>query len=206
MYNTRIMLKKIQKPNGFLMNIFTNIYNNDEWTLGSGPGSQLRNVKMYLHFLQKILIEYDIKSVIDLGCGDWTFSKHINWKGINYVGIDIVESIIDNNINEYKSENVNFYNTEIFDIQNTELYDLVIIKDVFQHLNYEEIFKILDHIKNVKFVLITNDFCNNNINCDNGKWRPLNFEISPFNLNCIDTLVFNSEPFDKISQLIKQTV
>lgn len=192
--------------NNSLSNIFTNIYNTDEWTRGSGPGSQIENVKPYIHFLHTILKKHNIKSTIDLGCGDWSFSKHIDWNGINYTGIDIVELVINKNINKYASSNVNFYNTDIFSIQNIEQYDLIIIKDVFQHLSYEEIFKIIDHIKNIKLLLITNDFCDINVDCNNGKWRPLNLKMSPFNLNCINECIFKSEPFTKISQLIKQSV
>ena len=40
---------------------------------------------------------FKIKSVCDIGCGDWQFSQYIDFKGFKYTGIDCVKSVIDEN-------------------------------------------------------------------------------------------------------------
>ena len=34
------------------------------------------------------LAERRIRTVVDLGCGDWQFSKYVDWRGIEYHGYD----------------------------------------------------------------------------------------------------------------------
>ena len=78
---------------------FTRIYDKELWGKGkgSGAGSSLFANKKYISFLEDFLKSNNIKNVIDYGCGDWQFSQHINWEGVNYLGLDIVDSVIDSN-------------------------------------------------------------------------------------------------------------
>ena len=79
---------------------FSNIYKNKIWgenNIGegwSGSGSSLQQTIKYREFLQKFLADHQIKSVVDVGCGDWTFSRAIDWTGIDYKGFDVVEDVI----------------------------------------------------------------------------------------------------------------
>ena len=59
--------------------IFTNIYensvwgnnNNKEYKGSSGLGSEVEYNKDYIPLLKKIINDYNVKSVVDLGCGDF---------------------------------------------------------------------------------------------------------------------------------------
>jgi SAM-dependent methyltransferase len=140
---------------------FTKIYSAGGWggeDCPSGGGSTPDNTIEYREFLENFLIENKIKSVYDFGCGDWSFSKLINWSNVKYTGVDVVKSVIDgNNANEYSSENIKFVH-----LKDTEKFyrgkgDLLIIKDVLQHWTNEEITSFLDVVvNNFKFILITN--------------------------------------------------
>jgi len=89
--------------------VFKKIYSKGGWDeKGSGPGSTKEYTKGYRRFLQNFLKSKKIKSVIDLGCGDWQFSKLINWEGIHYLGIDLVPSIIKSNKKKYGKKNIHF--------------------------------------------------------------------------------------------------
>ena len=91
--------------------VFTEIYDKNKWGGGSGTGSKMsRNNQKYIDILNEILNKYNIKTICDIGCGDWQFSKFIkyNTKDINYLGIDCVKSVIDNNLKNYKDTNINF--------------------------------------------------------------------------------------------------
>src|SRR5690242_14927069 len=88
--------------------IFTEIYDKNIWG-GSGGGSDPENTVEYRRRLQKFLKDYNIKSVVDYGCGDWAFSHLMDWTGIDYKGVDVVESVIRKNNKIWGSENIKFY-------------------------------------------------------------------------------------------------
>ncbi len=64
---------------------FTRIYNEKLWGVNSegegfsGGGSLLVNIRPYYDYLTEFLISQNIGSVVDIGCGDWEFSKYIQW-------------------------------------------------------------------------------------------------------------------------------
>lgn len=134
--------------------IFTYIYDNKVWGEGSGGGSNPENNSEYIQFLQEFLKEKKIESVIDFGCGDWQFSQFIDWSGIDYYGIDCVESVIIDNISKFKKDGVNFFNmSEIVGYKA----DLLILKDVLQHWTNESIIKFLNNVlSKFTYILITN--------------------------------------------------
>ena len=142
--------------------IFTEIYDKNKWGGGSGTGSHMsRNNKKYIDILNEILHnkDYKIKSVCDIGCGDWQFSKYIDFKGFEYTGIDCVKSVIDENKKTYKKKNIEFIHKSVEDDFIPEGYDLIILKDVIQHWTDESILNYLPKIldKN-KYVFITNGY------------------------------------------------
>lgn len=136
---------------------FTNIYDNNIWGEGSGGGSSIESTVLYREYLQKFLKEKNIKSIIDYGCGDWQSSHLINFDDIEYLGIDCVDSVIDNNIIKYSKDNIKFktlYQLEdFFDYKA----DLLILKDIIQHWTNQEVDYFLPNvIHNFKYVLFNN--------------------------------------------------
>lgn len=136
--------------------IFTEIYDKNIWG-GSGGGSDPDNTVEYRAFLQKFLKDYEIKTVLDWGCGDWAFSKLMDWSKVHYIGVDVVDSVISKNRNKYSGANIAFCTTENWphDLH----YDLVIVKDVLQHWSNSQIDLFLGDIirwGNFKYMLITN--------------------------------------------------
>lgn len=136
--------------------IFTEIYDKNVWG-GSGGGSTPENTVEYRKLLQKFLKERNIKTVLDWGCGDWAFSRLMDWSGVHYLGVDVVDSVVMRNKTQYSGANIAFTNTENF--PDDLYYDLVILKDVLQHWSNSEITLFLDDIilwGNFKYILITN--------------------------------------------------
>lgn len=133
--------------------IFTEIYHKNIWG-GSGGGSSPENTVEYRALLQKFLKDYNIKSVVDYGCGNWSFSHLIDWTGIEYLGIDIVNSVVERNNILFGSDHVYFMN-----YMDPTKADLLILKDVLQHWSNESIhyfFEDLEYAHDFKFILITN--------------------------------------------------
>ena len=74
----------------------------------SGPGSHLCNVQETIDLIQEAISEYNIKSILDLGCGDWNWFKEIDLKGSTYTGWDADELMIQSNIDNFGTPEINF--------------------------------------------------------------------------------------------------
>ena len=171
--------------------VFSKIYKEDLWHGGSGAGSKLENVKEYVEILQKYIDKPEIKTVLDLGCGDWQFSKFLDLSSVSYLGVDVVESVIESNSTSYSASNIKFISRDITTYELPKV-DLIICKDVLQHLcNKDVVTTLVKIITSSKFSLITNDFNPENTenkDIDNGDYRCLDLTLSPFYLDVITLL------------------
>jgi SAM-dependent methyltransferase len=124
-----------------------------------------------------------IRSVVDLGCGDWQFSRTIDWTGVTYVGIDVVPSIIEKNQREF-GNNDNISSRKFESLEKLPPADLLLCKEILQHLPNDTVKAFLAAFRTkYKFSLITNDeepanF--QNIDIEVGGWRTLRLDLEPF--------------------------
>ena len=191
---------------------FTDIYNTGEWGRNkfgegtSGPGSLPETTELYRIFIQQFLDQNQIQSVVDMGCGDWSFSRLINWENVNYMGYDVVKSVIEKNQAEFTQPNIHFYHG---DALTTDLppADLLICKDVLQHLSNEDISSFIQQLPKFKFCLITNDVDRRTLSSSNpdihtGGFRQLDLTKAPFNLAGTVALIYVSDRATKQVLLI----
>ena len=163
--------------------VFRKIYDDRVWGGGSGIGSDPNVARPYLNFLQNFLIANDVGSVVDIGCGDWQFSRFIDWKNATYHGIDVVPSVIEANTRQFTRANIRFTcGNPLDDTVDVGGGDLLLLKDVLQHLSNANVIKLLDLTKRFKFSLITNAYAISNSDCNNGDTRPLDIRRPPFNV------------------------
>lgn len=171
--------------------VFSKIYKEDLWHGGSGAGSKLENVKEYVDILQKYIDKPEVKTVLDLGCGDWQFSKFLDLSSVSYLGVDVVESVVESNSTSYSASNIKFISRDITTYELPKV-DLIICKDVLQHLcNKDVVTTLVKIITSSKFSLITNDFNPENTenkDIDNGNYRCLDLTLSPFYLDVVTVL------------------
>lgn len=170
-----------------MSNRFQEIYERNEWTHGSGEGSLEIQTRGYRAFLQDFLSKKKIRTVVDMGCGDWQFSKLIDWTGIDYHGFDVAPVVISNNVDQFASDNVSFshYSGDAGELPPA---DLLIVKDVLMHLPNQTVSDFLPNLKKYKYALITN--CTNPMNASDvnkdiqlGDFRYLDLRLPPFNLD-----------------------
>ena len=143
-------------------NIFTEIYTKEYWGKAkdgkkyySGKGTSDTNTNMYFDFLIHFIKENNIKTIFEIGCGDFTIMKKVLEKSnTNYMGADIVKNLVIDLNQKYQKEKIQFIS---MDAINDELpnADLCVIRQVLQHLNNHQISLILKKIKNFKYVIIT---------------------------------------------------
>ncbi len=176
--------------------IFDSVYTNKVWGIGSGTGSTEQGTRAYRWFLQHFLRSNQVRSVVDLGCGDWQIARHMDWSGIDYVGID-VSNVILTTTRQHARPGVSFRQ---MDATREELpkADLLIVKDVLQHWSNTDILGFLPKLKSYKRALVINGFPPNAMNLLNvnirtsGKYRPVNLKLPPFEVPGTDVFWFVS--------------
>lgn len=161
---------------------FSAIYDRNEWLFGSGVGSLPENNLEYAKFLQEFMVRNKVRSVLDFGCGDWQFSRFIDWSRVDYMGVDVVPMLIEKNRRQFGQENVKF---ELFrSLEALPKTELLVCKDVLQHLPNAVVRQYLDAFRmKSKFILITNDDGYPtlvNADIEVGGWRTLQFDRPPF--------------------------
>jgi len=112
---------------------FTLAYKTGQWHHGSGSGSSPANTRAYRKFLAAYMRERQIKSVLDIGCGDWQFSRLIDWTGIAYTGLDVVPAVLEHNWERYWKPGLRFECGDVLNGWQLPRTDLVLCKDLFQH-------------------------------------------------------------------------
>jgi SAM-dependent methyltransferase len=183
---------------------FTTIYETCVWGHDSeghgisGAGSKVEHAKPYMQFLQKFLNDNNIKSVVDVGCGDWTFSQYIDWSGILYIGYDVVKSVVEKNNISFSGSNCQFIHGDALTID-LPVADLLICKDVLQHLPNNDIKLFLKQCSKFKHCLITNDYDvktgsskNKDISAKGG-WHTIDLTQPPFNVEGFKIFNYLSE-------------
>jgi 2-polyprenyl-3-methyl-5-hydroxy-6-metoxy-1,4-benzoquinol methylase len=143
--------------------------------------------------LQAFLRKHRFQSVVDMGCGDWQFSRLIDWSGISYQGFDVVSSVITSNRAQFSSSSVSF---NLYSGNGDELpsADLLIVKDVLQHLSNKNIAAFLPNTRKYKYCLITNCVNPNgettNTDIEDGGFRYLDLRLPPFSVDAEEVLSF----------------
>jgi SAM-dependent methyltransferase len=165
-----------------LRHAFEDIYRRDAWSDGSGPGSQTVNTIEYRAFLERFIEANRIRAVTDLGCGDWRFSRHMDWTGLSYTGFDVVEEVVESNIARYARQHIDF--RPFRSIGDLPGGDLLLAKEVLQHLPNQTVLDYLPVIRSrYKFALLTNSTEPRemaNIDIGFGGYRPLRLDEPPF--------------------------
>ena len=168
-------------------------YNLDKNQSRSGNGSNLDQSIFLKKELKIFFKEKKIRKILDIGCGDfkWMSSLLEEIDYDYYMGIDIVDFLIDENISNYQNNKIKFVKMDIVkdDMNFLDKYDFILVRHVFIHLKNSNIQEVLNKIKkiNFKYLCITSDpkvKINKDLKTE-GRYRDINMMISPFFLkNC----------------------
>ena len=149
----------------------------------SGQGSTLFQTRNVIRELPILLKKHDIKSMLDIPCGDFHWMKEVDLTGVEYIGADIVPEIVQDNQTKYPDRKF-----EVLDIVHDKLpqVDLILCRDLMFHLPLGTILKALNNIANsgTKYFLCTSHTWKSEPNAEInvGDWRKLNMMESPINL------------------------
>lgn len=177
---------------------FERIYDRGGWSgLGSGPGSSARYNRPFLNCLSELTKKADIRSIVDYGCGDWTMFSEFQFRNIKYLGIDIVDSVIEANHNRYSRLRVEFRSARPLADESCSA-DLFLMKDVMLHLPNAQCIEFLDFAKShFRFGLFINDMRSHEAEVNEeiglGGYRPVDITKPPFNRQARTLLVYGTD-------------
>lgn len=166
--------------------IFEDIYRSGAWGLGSGSGSAEAVTRPYRQFIQDFVRRRRIRSVVDLGCGDWQFSQHIDWSGVSYLGVDVSATALAS-ARRFEGGSIAFREADARAAALPQA-DLLIAKDVLQHWSNDDILQFLPRLEGFRYALITNGFPSSRLEKTNlpkragAGYRPIDLAAPPFRL------------------------
>lgn len=147
----------------------------------SGYGSSILFTKHTVNALPQIFSKYNIKSILDVPCGDFHWMKTVDLSGISYIGLDLVEAQVERNRSLYPS-----FDFRVMDMVRDELpqADLIFSRDSLIHLNDDDIISFLKNCKKsgAKYFMTStySDLAENKEMGGIHGWRFINFQIEPW--------------------------
>ena len=164
---------------------FERIYHTNLWSdpeTRSGTGSSLDSTRVLREKLPDALRQLGTRALLDAPCGDFTWMDHVDLTGIEYIGADIVHSIVESNREQYARDDRKFIE---LDLTRDDLprADVLLCRDCLVHLSYANIARVLANVprSNVRYLLMTSfPGRGDNKDVEDGDWRPLDFEAAPF--------------------------
>jgi hypothetical protein len=125
---------------------FTWIYTSNYWRneeSASGAGSTLDYTKILREELPFLFSQYSIKKILDAPCGDFNWMRHLlQTVDVEYVGADIVSTLIDELNKKYKNGKVSFICVDLVKDALPKS-DLMICRDCLFHLSYDDAKSVL---------------------------------------------------------------
>lgn len=139
----------------------------------SGAGSTLEATKSIRMAIPDIIYDFEIKTMLDLPCGDYHWFPRMNLD-VDYIGGDIVPEIIERNKHLYPK-----LDFRVMDITKTILpqVDLILVRDCLGHFSNRDVQASLRNLRRSgsKWLLATTFPRGETLPYDieTGTWRPL---------------------------------
>ncbi len=160
--NVIVMLLRAVNRRKSVREVFIRIYEQNEWggvpgEYSSGNGSTEHYATIYGNMVKEFVRTRDIHHIVDLGCGDFVVGRKLQTPGVKYLGVDIVDAIVERNRILFANTDISFQCLNII-ADTLPNADLCLIRQVLQHLSNSQIAAILTQIKKYRYVIITEHY------------------------------------------------
>lgn len=173
---------------------FHEIFESNHWAADSsvsGSGSQDDQTTEISLQIPKLIDELNVRTFLDIPCGDFNWFGRIANQPETYIGGDIIPEIVDSNAKKYGRKNRTFMQIDLIRDPLPEA-DLLHCRDCLVHLSNDDVLAALQNIRKskIKYLLSTTfTACDENVDIVTGDWRIINLEKAPFNLPAPDLLI-----------------
>ena len=194
-------------PRPQIRDAFTRIYSRSEWGRdggGSGAGSTLSHTATTRVVLEMLIHRHNVMRLLDAPCGSahwWPpLLERLSWfrPGFQYVGVDVVESVIEENRRKYAESfpppAVTFFAADLAQaaLPADQRFDLSLCRDALQHLPLEMAIDVIANIARARprfaafgsYVLDNpNEQSGGNADIRVGEYYLINLLLPPFSMN-----------------------
>lgn len=166
--------------------VFTRIYERNEWGSAesrSGPGSTRARGADIGDSLEALFLRFSISTLLDAPCGDFNWMRDVTRSLRSYVGVDIVDEVIAQNVARYGDTKHQFLCRDITR-DSLPSADAILCRDALVHFSYRDACAAIANFKSTGArYLIATTFENTVRNQDirTGGWRTLSLHAEPFN-------------------------
>lgn len=164
--------------------VFTEINRTNAWGSQesvSGAGSTLDNTQALRRELPSLVEKLNVKTILDLPCGDFNWMHHITLPIHRYIGADIVAPLIGDNQRKYGKPGYEF---RVLDLTVDALpeSELLICRDCLMHLSPELVEAAIRNIlrSKIRYLLTTTHPHGKNHRIMTGEWFPINLQRRPY--------------------------
>lgn len=166
---------------------FQKIYRERHWggtssESASGLGSSLQATETIRAELPLLVQKLGIQKLLDIGCGDFNWMKHVDLP-VPYIGADIVPEVIEDNRRLYGKEGIEFMVLDGTKDPIPDDVDAILCREVLFHLSFEHALALLANVNssNARYLIATQiDSQGDNQDTFTGGFRPLDLRRAPF--------------------------
>jgi len=187
---------------------FDRIYERGTWSNGgqelSGGGSYGEVAEKYIEYVAGFIEAHEIKTILDVGCGDFNIGARIAAHAERYYAVDVSGKIIALNRSRYAAlSNVEFHQADAC-LDALVKTDLLTVRQVLQHLTNNQIEMILRNIERTapRYVLIAE-----HLGDQTGSFRP-NLDLPNHSADTRVVIgsgvVLNAPPFSRAAELVAE--
>ncbi len=190
--------------------IFTEIYLKNSWgneETRSGPTATVDRTREFRELFPELLTSLGIESLLDIGCGEWNWQKHVQFNGVSYIGVDHVKAIVESNQRNHTSDTVVFETMNVL-TDPPETADLWLARDVWCVMSYEQIAAFVEQfLKSQSAYLALTSVEREDANTDGvaGICRPLDLTKEPFAIGAPKKFLYDSEEWFRRRTLVVYT-
>lgn len=163
--------------------IFTDIYERKQWGDSSGGGSGPEARRPWAACVSGFIAAMQPRLVISLGCGDGWGDAEIELGSSDYIGVDVVRSVVDDARHTHGSIQRSFRQVTGKSGAIASNDALVICKEVTQHLSYADIAKLLDGLECPILHCSAGADRLNICDIETGAFRGVSLALPPFRIN-----------------------
>ncbi len=170
---------------------FSEIYKHNLWLsseTGSGQGSEVAYTAPFRKWLIENIKLLKVNMLVDAPCGDFNWMKIVLPEvDLNYIGLDIVDDVIEKNKSTYGSDKIDFRVANICEDGLPDC-DIIMVRDCLFHLSYIDINSFLINLSKTsyRYLLTTTHIVNHNFKNSNiitGDYRNIDLFSEPFDFD-----------------------
>ena len=165
--------------------VFDRIYISNRWgnqESVSGDASTLNETQLLRSRVATLVRELEVRSLLDVPCGDFNWMKLVDLGDVEYTGIDVVSGLIARNNEQFGTSAHRFICADA-ELEPLLCTDLVLCRDLMVHLPNRSVIKLIQNLQRTgsRYLLATTfPRVERNEDIIRGMWRPINLERPPF--------------------------